>query len=235
MAMATSASSVGIAGSPKPTDPFRAIIGVGIPGGAQLIADAVVEESHNDRSTITRHPVENGSTISDNVVDEPYEVTLLYGWSAGSQQNNGTSAILQSGDITEGQPVTAPNPHFLQDIYQKFLELKYSKIPFSIYTGKRSYVNMLIESISTTTDKETENCLLVRVSCVQVIVVQTTIFSLQTNAANVVDPSTGLAVTPQGTQSAATTSLPSPVAFQNSVSLAAAAKFPFNPADSVSP
>jgi hypothetical protein len=233
-----SAGSVGIAGIVRATDPFRAIIGVGIPGSSQMIiADAVVEESHTDRSTITRHPVEGGSTISDNVVDEPYEVTLLYGWSAGSPQNNGTRSAQisiegENESILEGQGAATPNPHFLQAIYKQFIDLKVSKIPFSIFTGKRAYTSMLIESLSTTTDKDTENCLLIRVSCVQIITVQTTIFSLQVNPVNVTDPTTGVAVAPQGTQNAATTTLPSAAAFQGSLSQTAAQKFQFNPADS---
>jgi hypothetical protein len=232
-----SAGSVGVAGVVRSTDPFRAIIGVGIPGSSQmLIADAVVEESHSDTCTITRHPVEGGSTTSDNVVDEPFEVTLLYGWSAGSPQNNGTATIGITDATADDEAVATPdaltrkigaNPHFLQAVYQQFLSLKASKIPFDIFTGKRAYTNMLIQSLSVTTDKDTENCLLIRVVCVQIITVQTTIFSLQTNPANTADPTTGTAVTPQGTQSTTPTPLPNTAAFQNSLSLSAAERFPF--------
>jgi len=190
-----------------------------------IIADAVVEEAHVDRSTITRHPVEGGSTPSDNVVDEPYEVTLVYGFAAGSTgggtdtstllaQNIGSGASLADAGLTQTTAYLR-----LQTLYEQFLSLKLSKKPFSVFTGKRQYSNMLIESLSTTTDKDTENCLLIRVVCTQLIIVQTTTFTLQSDPNNVADPSTGTSVAPQGLQQTPSAPLPSNDDFQNSLAL----------------
>jgi hypothetical protein len=45
--------------------------------------------------------------------------------------------------------------------------------PFTIVTGKRTYQNMLLESLSTTTTRETENALIVEARFREVIIVST--------------------------------------------------------------
>ena len=59
------------------------------------------------------------------------------------------------------------------DMYNQLLDLQQSRILFDIYTGKRYYNNMLIRMLTVTTDKQTENVLMVTAACQQIIVVQT--------------------------------------------------------------
>jgi hypothetical protein len=213
---------------PVVISPIRGLFGSAIPGSSgQIVADATIEEHHEDRTDITNHPVEgtNGTAVvTDNAVDLPAEVTLTYGWSAGSPQNSTTGSVTLTSEITEGgtggdsiSGSLSCNPNFLAALYSELLTLKSSHIPFTIYTGKRIYTNMLISTISETTDKETENCLLVRITCREIIVVKTTIVTLPTTAAQVADPSTGLATTNQGRQTATAASLPAPANFPAAV------------------
>jgi hypothetical protein len=197
-----------------------------------IVADVVVEEHHEDRTTITRHPVEGSTgvaTISDNAVDEPSEVTLTYGWWPGSTQNSGTATITVT--LPDGTPQTMTgsfsNPNFLNAVYAQLLDLRSGHVPFMVYTGRRVYANMLISMLSVTTDKDTENALIIRVVCQQLIIVTTTTFQLSQNPAQVQDPQTGLQVAQQGQQNVTATPLPSTAAFQNSLSAQAAAQFPF--------
>jgi hypothetical protein len=60
-----------------------------------------------------------------------------------------------------------------EETYGKLLELQKSREPFSIITGKREYENMLIQSISVTTDADTENVLMVILDCREVIIAET--------------------------------------------------------------
>ena len=210
--------------SPVVIDPKRAL--------GTLTADCVIEEAHVDRAMITRHPAEQGSTISDNVVDEPNEVTLTYGWSGGSPQNTASitlvgTAIAGSNTASASQTYNFSNPHFIQAVYQQLLSLKASKVPFAIYTGKRVYSNMLIESLATTTDASTENSLIVRIVCMQVIMVSTTIALLAVNPAQVANPQNNLAPAQRGTMQTTAGTLPSTSAFQGSLTTSAAQRFPF--------
>jgi len=121
---------------------------------AGFTADAVLEEAHNDDLTITDHPVETGSTISDHAFKMPAEVTLTYGWSAANLAAYG-------------------NPDYLQQIYQQLLLLQSGRVMFDIYTGKRYYPNMMLRNVSTTTNSATENNLIIRASCREIILAQT--------------------------------------------------------------
>lgn len=149
---------------------------------ANITADTVIEEQHEDRAQISDLPVEQGSTISDNVVDLPQSVTLTYGWSAGSPQNVSQSAT------------------FLRGIYTQIIQLKVSKVPFSIFTGKRVYANMLVETVSLTTDVNTENSLIVKVQCRQVLLVTTQTFRIPTDKTQVSQVQKAIGVAKQGLQ-----------------------------------
>ena len=112
-----------------------------------FVADCVPEERHDDTWIITDHPVEQGSTISDHVYKLPARVTLTYVWSFYAQNINGSQT-------------------FLRDLYAQLLSIQaivpgQVLTPFSINTGKRLYQNMLVESMQVTTDKNTENMLMI--------------------------------------------------------------------------
>lgn len=130
----------------------------------EIIAQAVLEEKHNDELQITDHPVEQGAQISDHAYKRPEEVTLRYGWSESVLASALGSINLLTPNLAGGN---------LNEIYNKLLALQASRIPFDILTGKRSYKNMLIKSISETTDEKTEHVLVVTITCRQVLIVET--------------------------------------------------------------
>jgi hypothetical protein len=119
-----------------------------------IVADAVLEERHEDETEITHHPVEVGATISDHAYERPAELTLTYVWSMSSDQND-------------------DEPHFLNDVYTQIRQLKTEHIPFKVITGKRSYENMLISGLMVNTDKTTENVLLIRIHCLEILMAST--------------------------------------------------------------
>ncbi|HVI10235.1 MAG TPA: hypothetical protein VND65_18235 [Candidatus Binatia bacterium] len=157
--------------------PIRQIIGMGVAGsgaGSQgvvngvftistttatqtttLIADAVLEERGDDQMVITEQPVEQGAVISDHAYKLPSRLELTYGWSEGSPQN------------------TTLDPSFLKNLYQQFLGLQVTRTLCKVYTGKRIYENMMIQAIQITTDKETENVLIVRLTMIEILIATT--------------------------------------------------------------
>lgn len=112
----------------------------------------VVNEHTTDTLTITKQPVQQGASITDHAYLEPTTFShTIYFAAAGFEG-------LVSGNT-------------LSQIYQKLLDLQASAKEFDIVTPKRIYHDMLMTSLSQTTDKLTENCLAIHASYQQVIFV----------------------------------------------------------------
>jgi hypothetical protein len=112
-----------------------------------FVADCVVEENHDDEVVMTDNPLETGSVVTDHIYKMPSTVTLTYVWAMASEQNTGLT------------------PTFLQTMYSSLLAAQAAATLVNIVTGKRNYVNMAIQSINCMTDKNTENILMLRITC----------------------------------------------------------------------
>ncbi len=123
-----------------------------------IVAACTLEEDHQDDLQLTDHPVELGASITDHAFKLPVQVRITIGWGAGQIQP-------------------------LSQIYAQLLALQASAKPFSIVTGKRKYRNMLITSLGTQTDADTENVLRVVLGCREVIIVQTQVTNMAAAAA----------------------------------------------------
>lgn len=142
-----------------------------------IIPNVVVEEVHTDTLTITDHPVEQGAPITDHAFMNPAELSMRIGWSSSSLALD--SVVSSVVDSVKAGKLTAPKIKTVRDLYEDLLKLQASRKPFDVSTGKRLYKDMLIKSISTTTDASTENALVVSVVLRQVILVKTRAVQLQ--------------------------------------------------------
>lgn len=170
---------------------------------APLVAQAYVEEVHNDELEITEHPIEQGAAISDHAYKRPSEVILRCGWSnspssAGSliSQAVGIGSTLGGGlgqaigiagaipsTINAAQSLLSGNDqNQVKDIYARLLAIQVSRIPFDLLTGKKSYQNMMFRSLRTETNSDTENSLLVVAHCREVLIVSTRVISIPASA-----------------------------------------------------
>ncbi len=111
-----------------------------------LFADVTIEEKHKDELTITEHPTEVGSAISDHAYLEAPEVMIKVGWSGGAIN--------------------------LVATYEALQQLQRSTIPLIVSTGKRLYINMLIKSLACTTDVSCENVLMIEITFKKIQMVQ---------------------------------------------------------------
>ena len=136
-----------------------------------IIPNVVVEEVHSDTLTITDHPVEQGAPITDHAFKNPAELSMRIGWSSSSLALD--SVVSSVVDSVKAGKLTTPKIKTVRDIYEDLLKLQASRKPFDVSTGKRLYKDMLIKSISTTTDASSENALVVSVVLRQIIIVQT--------------------------------------------------------------
>ncbi|CDG20695.1 putative bacteriophage protein [Xenorhabdus poinarii G6] len=127
-----------------------------------IVPSVVISEKHMDATEITEHPVQRGAAISDHAYDRPSEVTMELGFAGGG-------SLIDMFDLGTGASL-GKSP---KEVYQQLLALKASKKPFDVTTGKRMYKNMLIRAIEVTTDKTSENVLMVTLTLREVIIVET--------------------------------------------------------------
>lgn len=161
-----------------------------------ILPQVTIEEVHHDELEITDHPVERGSVISDHAFKRPAEVIIRCAWSnspslPGSFIGRAVGAGLGvasalGGSVARiaaaaGPTAVAANslltgnaPTQAVDIYDKLIALQASCVPFTVYTGKRIYPNMLFRSLSVTTDLKTENVLMLTATCREILIVNTT-------------------------------------------------------------
>lgn len=114
-----------------------------------LVLDVVVCEQHDDSLEITAHPVERGAQITDHAYVKPATVSI----EAGHSDSRG-------GGAGDSRSVEA---------YEALLRLQRSREPFELVTGKRTYANMLIKTLSVTTDAATEHVLSVRAELQEIL------------------------------------------------------------------
>lgn len=133
-------------------------------------AQVTIKELHTDKMTITKHPVEQGASITDHAYKQPAELMLQLAWS-----NSGIQAALEdviglASVITGDQ---SGDFNYMVTMYNKLLALQEARIPFNVSTGKRQYKNMLISSLSVPTEAPTEHALFVTIMLEEIIIVTT--------------------------------------------------------------
>jgi hypothetical protein len=164
--------------------------------GRGLVAQATVEEVHNDKLEITDHPIEQGAAITDHAFKRPAELVVncvfsnspsasggLLGQAVGGAAALGGRGLRTAiGAVTTAQSLLGgqASSQVIQ-IYADFLTGQANKVLFDVFTGKRAYKNMLIESLNTTTDKKSENALVITVTFRQVLIVATRSVTLPLN------------------------------------------------------
>lgn len=116
---------------------------------ANINITVIINESASDTLTITKQPVQQGAAITDHAYKEPTTLSM--------------SVFFQDEFGVE-----------LKDIYQKLLTLQLTREPFDVITPKRIYENMLISTISQSTDKQTENVLSISLSMQEILIVNVT-------------------------------------------------------------
>ncbi len=124
-----------------------------------IFPDVTTEETHSDSLTITEHPIEQGTPITDHAYKNQAELTMRVGWSNSKDTNERKKGSVVINDIA--------------DAYAYLLKLQASRVPFDVVTGKRAYKNMLIKSLATSTDRKTSEILDIVVGFKQIIVVKT--------------------------------------------------------------
>lgn len=156
-----------------------------------FVATVTIEEQHQDDLQITDHPVEIGANITDHAYRKPSSVIIKAGWSNAAPAGNilqsaanavtgtinGAIGIANQVSSALGGPsfssVTGNQQKSIKEVYEDLLALQAERTLIDVLTGKRTYKNMLIESIMETTNVDTENSLILTIKLREVIVVST--------------------------------------------------------------
>lgn len=120
-----------------------------------------ISESTTDSLEITQQPVQQGASIADHAFKKPVLLSIQI------QFANGSGSFLDNVGVGGIGSIVGIGMS-LKQVYQKLLELQVPKppailTPFDVSTLKRTYKNMLLQSLGCTTDKRTENVL--SISC----------------------------------------------------------------------
>lgn len=127
----------------------------------EITVNVVINESTNDTLTITKQPVQQGASIADHAYKEPTALSMT-AYLKDNSLLGGLAALNPFGSGAAGG---------LSKIYQELLDLQVERVPFDVITPKRIYRNMLMATLSQTTDKNTENTLAINFSFQEVIIV----------------------------------------------------------------
>lgn len=113
----------------------------------EISLDASISESHSFNSRVSQFPVENGSVIADNIVNDPIGLEIN-----GFVTNTPITFFIQNianlvDDTSGGDRVKTS--------FDALLALRESKEPFTIVTGLKTYENMVFTSLNFPRDKST--------------------------------------------------------------------------------
>lgn len=193
-------------------DAFLNVPTLSIIGG--ITVDTTLEEHYEDTLEITEHPVQVNAVIADHSFKRPMELRLRCGWSDSNftqLQNLFATAVNNSalsvpelpfGTFTGGAMRASD---YVANIYSQLLALQESRQTIQVTSGLRVYDSMLITSLSVTRDQRSRFTLLVEADLRQIILVDTQITILPSQANQATPASTAETVNAGGQQVKAAT------------------------------
>ena len=98
---------------------------------------------------VTENPVEHGANMNDHIIVEPMTFNTV-----GVVSNISSSTI---GQFTRVPTVFSRGTSRAKEAWEALLELRISKIPFTLVQGLREYKNAIILSLVANQDKDTAN------------------------------------------------------------------------------
>ncbi len=144
---------------------------------ASIKLDASLSESHTYPARITDQPIEDGSVVSDHIINDPFRLDMT-----GSITNIPTLGI---GTLTL-PAVTAigslvsifKTKNKIKDAEEEFINLRNKKTVFSVVTGLRRYKNMVLETFTFNRDATIGDALEFSATLRQIDIVSTEVITI---------------------------------------------------------
>ena len=150
-----------IAFLPRPVTVIRKI-------GALDPFDAVVEEVHNLDLEITDSPLETGIVISDHAYMKPVVITIKAGVS--DTPLSFLTTLKNIGDVLSNKESSISRS---QKAFNALTDLQKAAEPIDVQTGLKLYTNMMVQSIRTKQDKNSNTAFIFDATLREVIIVDT--------------------------------------------------------------
>lgn len=139
-----------------------------------LTLEATLSENHNARSQVTNYTIEDGSTISDHIINDPVKVSIR-GFVSNSPVDIGaTIAAGFSGDNA-------------QNTFDELYRIRDEKELVTVVSKYRSYENMAITNIRVPRGQQTGDAIEFTVDLLQVNVVDSASVQVFNNVLSSVD------------------------------------------------
>jgi hypothetical protein len=126
--------------------------------------DATLSQTHLMQASVTRHPVEDGSQITDHIIDQPDAISLV-----GIISNTPLVFLGFLGD----------SPRRAEEAFQKIEEMKSAGQLVEVTTSLKNYTNMAITSVRCTRDAPKGNVIEVSVDLEEVLIATTATATIQ--------------------------------------------------------
>ena len=167
--------------------------------------DAVLDEVHRFANLVTEHPVEDGSPITDHIVNIPVKLEME-GRITDTPSTLSETLITGAAGLVAGALGTPPAlvalgqslanlklPGRAKSAYQELVALYQSRTTFSVLTGINEYVNMTFLSLDFTRTPRDGRSIRFKASLHEIIIVGT---DADTNAERVATDVSHTAVVP---------------------------------------
>lgn len=117
-----------------------------------ITVDAFMSENYNFSNEVSEIPIEEGVTVTDNVIENPDEIQIegFFGKYEFKAENSMSDQKLAS--------ISAKIPNVMQRVkryYQELLRLKKAREPLTLVTGLDTFDNMVITNLNIPRDVQT--------------------------------------------------------------------------------
>lgn len=126
-----------------------------LPSIGSIQIDATISEDHNYSNDVTDHPIENGASISDTIIQKPFSLSM--------------ECIVSASPLSD--KVTDSTPQRVDRTYAALARLAQSKSLVTVVTAVRTYTNMAISTLSVPRSKDDGNSLRFNVTFKQIKIV----------------------------------------------------------------
>jgi hypothetical protein len=133
-----------------------------------ITIDAFLNENYGHSADVTKYPIEDGSEISDHVVQNQDVLTI--------------SGLVSKTVLTEDYSKTDPPVDRVGEYYNKLLALKEAGGLITVVAGLRTWTNMVITDFSLDRSKDNGGCLEFSMTLTKVKIVKSETTAISTNA-----------------------------------------------------
>lgn len=148
--------------------------------GTLIEFDGLEEQTLEAVSEVSQFPIEDGSKISDHIIDQPITLpfkALVTNTPFAVAGSSGNGGAVQPLELDSGKPSVVQFPEerdWIQETYDKLLELRASKNTCTVVTARRTFDRCVLTRNALATVREGLGTFDLEFTQVKIVVTQTT-------------------------------------------------------------